>query len=91
MIWCRNLWPFTAERMSVLDARMLRMNGFTLYKKMRETDIKPKVCFISAFENFYEEFSRFPHLEVKCFLHKPITRRELVEQIKAQLDPRNTC
>jgi YesN/AraC family two-component response regulator len=67
------------------------MSGFTLHK-MKEVDIKPRVWVISAFEDLHEEFRRrFPHLDFNCFLHKPITRRKLVEQIKAQLDPSNAC
>ena len=52
---------------------MLEMNGFELYKKMQNIDKKLKVCFITAFEDYSEEFKQsFPELdETKCFARKP--------------------
>ena len=72
----------------LLDIKMPKMNGFELYKKMMEIDNKPKTCFITAFEIYYEEFKTlFPSLDVKCFLRKPIAGKDLIAQIKSQLEP----
>ena len=58
---------------ALLDIRMPSMNGFELYKKLREIDSKIKVCFITAFEMYEEEFKKlFPSYEVRCFIKKPI-------------------
>jgi two-component system catabolic regulation response regulator CreB/two-component system response regulator ChvI len=72
----------------LLDIRMPGTNGFQLYKEMRKIDSKPKVCFITAFEMYYEEFIKvFPNVPVKCFIKKPIEPKDLLKQIKAELEP----
>lgn len=69
----------------LLDIKMPNMSGFELYRRLREIDSKPKVCFITAFDVYYDEFKKvFPSLEVKCFLRKPISISDLVEQVKLQ-------
>jgi two-component system, OmpR family, response regulator ChvI len=67
----------------ILDIRMPGMNGFQLYQKIRRIDEKVKVCFLTAFEEARGEFkSSFPFLEeVKCYLKKPITVRDLVKHL----------
>ena len=67
----------------ILDIRMPGMNGFQLYQKIRDIDNKVKVCFLTAFDEFHGEFkTSFPFLEeVKCYLKKPITVRDLVERL----------
>lgn len=58
--------------MALLDVRMPQLNGFELYKKLEEIDNRMKVCFITAFEDYNEEFKHsFPELdERKCFVRK---------------------
>ena len=67
----------------ILDIRMPGMNGFQLYLKIREIDNKVKVCFLTAFDEFHGAFkTSFPFLEeVKCYLKKPITVRDLVKRL----------
>ena len=57
----------------LLDIRMPAMSGFELYRKMRSIDNEVKVCFITAFEDYREEFREsFPMLdEFKYFIRKP--------------------
>ena len=57
----------------LLDIRMPTINGFELYRKMRNIDDKVSVCFITAFEDYREEFKEsFPMLdEFKYFIRKP--------------------
>jgi YesN/AraC family two-component response regulator len=59
------------------------LNGFELYQKIRNTDTKVKVCFLTAFETYRSEFSQtFPFLdEVKCFLKKPISVSDLIKKL----------
>jgi len=40
----------------LLDIRMQRMSGFELYDKIKEIDVNVNVCFITAFEEYYDEF-----------------------------------
>lgn len=67
----------------ILDIRMPGMNGFQLYQKIRSIDNEVKVCFLTAFEEARGEFkSSFPFLEeVKCYLKKPITVRDLIKHL----------
>jgi DNA-binding response OmpR family regulator len=67
----------------LLDIRMPGMNGFELYQKMRDMDDKIKVCFLTAFDEYRQEFhNAFPALdEVNCFLKKPITVLDLVARL----------
>lgn len=69
--------------LALLDIRMPKMNGFELYKKIEKIDNKIKVCFITAFEDYHEEFKEsFPELdEVKCFVRKPKAIDDLVKHV----------
>jgi CheY-like chemotaxis protein len=79
----------------LLDIRMPDMNGFELYRKIKDIEEeekkvkngKPRVCFITAYEESGNQFKEFfPNLEeVNCFLRKPIPLIELVKAIKSQL------
>jgi len=77
----------------LLDIKMPKMNGFELYKKIkdkeddRDDDDKPRVCFITAYEGYRNQFNElFPTLEeVDCFLKKPISLPDLVKAVKSQL------
>ncbi|HET6717903.1 MAG TPA: response regulator, partial [Nitrososphaeraceae archaeon] len=57
----------------LLDVRMPIMNGFELFKKMKSIDSRVEACFITAFEDYREEFKEsFPMLdEAKYFIRKP--------------------
>jgi DNA-binding response OmpR family regulator len=67
----------------ILDIRMPGMNGFQLYRKIRDIDNRVKVCFLTAFDEFHGEIkTSFPFLkEVKCYLKKPITVRDLIKRL----------
>ena len=72
----------------LLDIRMPTMNGFELYKKMRNIDNRAKVCFITAFEDYREEFKEsFPMLdEFKYFIRKPKAIEDLVNHVATILE-----
>ncbi|WP_268543951.1 response regulator [Candidatus Nitrosotenuis cloacae] len=71
----------------LLDIRMPKMNGFELYREIKKKGSdSAKVCFFTAFEVYYEEFKKvFPNVEVKCFIRKPVTIKELISHINAEL------
>lgn len=74
----------------LLDIRMPKMNGFELYKEMDKIDNHVKVCFITAFEVYYEALREvFPSMEVECFIRKPIEIGNLVKRIKNELNMSN--
>ena len=65
----------------ILDIKMPNMTGFELYRKLKEVDSKAKVCFITAFETYYEKFKQefFPLEEIKGFIRKPIQTEDLIQ------------
>jgi two-component system, OmpR family, response regulator ChvI len=67
----------------LLDIRMPKMNGFELYRKIKDMDNKMEVCFITAFEDYREEFKgSFPELEeAKYFIRKPKAIEDLVKHV----------
>lgn len=75
----------------LLDVKMPKINGLELYQKIseryKEENGNVKVCFITAYEQYYSEFERlFPNLETDCFIRKPISIDKLVEAVKVKLD-----
>jgi CheY-like chemotaxis protein len=70
----------------LLDVRMQDMNGFELYEELKKIDDKPKVCFITAYELYYEALKKdFPELDVGCFMKKPISIEDLATKISEEL------
>jgi two-component system, OmpR family, response regulator ChvI len=69
--------------LALLDIRMAPLNGFELYKKMKNIDSGLKACFITAFEDYRQEFKEsFPELdEIKCFIRKPKAIEDLVNHV----------
>jgi two-component system, OmpR family, response regulator ChvI len=45
----------------LIDIKMPKMNGFELYNKLHQIDEKAKICFITAYEIYYDELK-------ECFL-----------------------
>jgi len=71
----------------ILDIRMPKMNGFDLYREVRKKDSRVKVCFLTAFEIYYEEFRKmFPTIDVKAFVRKPVSISALVKQVNATIE-----
>jgi len=66
---------------------ILEMNGFELYKKIKDIDNRIEACFITAFEDYREEFKEsFPELEeAKYFIRKPKAIEDLVKHVAAIL------
>jgi CheY-like chemotaxis protein len=71
----------------LLDIRMPRINGFQLYRELHKLDQKAKICFITAFEIYYDEFKKmFPKIRVNCFVRKPVSIEELRKIIREELE-----
>ena len=70
----------------LIDVKMPGMNGFELYREIRKIDSKVRVCFITAFEMYFDEFKRvFPKIHVSCFIHKPVTISQLAKAVREEL------
>ena len=71
----------------IIDIRMPKINGFDLYREIRKKDANVKVCFLTAFEIYYEEFRKmFPTIDVKAFVRKPVSIAALVKQINTTIE-----
>jgi two-component system response regulator ChvI len=74
----------------LLDIRMPVMNGFELYREtkkiMKSEEDNPKVCFITAYELYYDQLKEeFPMIDVGCFIKKPVNASDLLKRIKQEL------
>lgn len=70
----------------LLDIKMPKMTGFELYDRLHQIDEKAKICFITAYELYYDEFKRmFPKIKVDCFIRKPVSINNLARVIKDEL------
>jgi len=66
----------------------LGKNGFELYRELRFVDDKIKVCFITAFEEYHNEFNKlFPNSKegVKHIIRKPVELGVLTKIVETQL------
>ncbi|HXG07881.1 MAG TPA: response regulator [Nitrososphaera sp.] len=71
----------------IIDIRMPKLNGFDLYRELKKKDPNVKVCFLTAFEIYYDEFRKmFPNIDVRAFIRKPISISSLVSQLNATLE-----
>jgi two-component SAPR family response regulator len=68
----------------ITDIRMPEISGFELYKIIRQNDFRIRVCFISAFVDYYKSIAE--DFDLHCFIRKPVTTEDLVKQVKAELD-----
>jgi DNA-binding response OmpR family regulator len=74
--------------LALLDIRMPEMDGFQLYRKLREIDNKLKVCFLTAAElGHYRKTDSdvMNELEKHCFVAKPVDNKDLINRLKVIL------
>ena len=70
----------------ITDIRMPKMNGFELYRQVKELSSNTKIAFITAFEINKDEFNKvLPSIEVKDFIIKPIDMDDLIFKIKSMI------
>jgi len=75
----------------ITDIRMPKVNGFELYRRIKDTNPHMKIAFITAFEINKEEFSKvIPSVNVTHFISKPVSISKLREKIKSILDDNDT-
>ena len=82
-----NFSPGTYE-IAFIDTKMPKMNGFDLYRKLRNKDDNVKYCLMTAYGEYYDTLKKdYPGLDVDWFIRKPINTEELVKEIKSKLNP----
>jgi len=68
------------------DIRMPKINGFELFRRIKENHPDMKVVFITAFEINKEEFSKvIPSVDVLDFISKPVSMYTLVNKLNSIL------
>jgi DNA-binding response OmpR family regulator len=67
----------------ILDIKMPDMDGFDLYKKIKELDNNVKICFLTASELYYQTFrnKEYSSIDNDLFIHKPIENEKLINKI----------
>jgi YesN/AraC family two-component response regulator len=79
--------PANYYNLVLTDIRMPKMNGFELYRRIKEKNPSMKIAFITAFEINKEEFSKvLPSIDVKDFIIKPISMANLIRKLKSMID-----
>jgi CheY-like chemotaxis protein len=69
------------------DIRMPKMNGFELYRHIKQRNPTMKIAFITAFEITKEEFSKvLPSIDVEHFIKKPVTMSNLRPKLKSIIE-----
>lgn len=68
----------------ILDIKMPEMDGFELYREIKERDPNAKACFLTASELYYKEFrtKEYSALDKELFIRKSIGNEELRKEIK---------
>ena len=71
----------------ILDIKMPKMDGFELYQEIKKKDNNANVCFLTASEQYYEEFRKKDYLALdrNLIIRKPIENEELLKQIKKMI------
>lgn len=66
----------------ILDIKMPKMNGFSLYREFRKLDNKANICFLTAGEMYYGTYEDIFHdLDENSFIRKPIENEDLLERV----------
>ena len=71
----------------ILDIKMPKMDGFELYQEIKKIDNNANVCFLTASEQYYEEFRKKEYyaLDRSLFIQKPIGNEDLIKEINKML------
>jgi DNA-binding response OmpR family regulator len=72
---------------ALLDIKMPKMDGFSLYREISKRDDRIKIYFLTASEEYYETFRKddFAKMDKDLFIQKPLANRELVKRINQVL------
>ena len=73
----------------LLDIKMPNVDGFQLHQKIKRTDSRVKICFLTASEFYDEEIRKeqgFDGFNEELFLRKPVEITCLIDTIRPLMD-----
>jgi DNA-binding response OmpR family regulator len=73
---------------ALLDIKMPHLDGFDLYKKIKEIDNNIRIYFLTASEAYYQQFREkdYSQLSRDLFIQKPIELEELLKRIDDMME-----
>jgi DNA-binding response OmpR family regulator len=71
----------------ILDIKMPVLNGFELYREIRNIDSQVKICFLTAGEMYYGAYADI--FNENQFMRKPIENKELVNKVNEIINDSN--
>lgn len=73
--------------LALIDIKMPQLDGFDLYKQLKELDPGLKIFFLTASEAYYEQYRKqdYSKLNRDLFIQKPIELKDLLERINRAL------
>lgn len=73
--------------MVLLDIKMPGMDGFQLHQELKHIDGKVRVCFMTAFEVYFDALKEtFPDsYNDICFVKKPFSINEFAERVSKEI------
>lgn len=87
---CLALSKFKANYydIALLDIKMPQLDGFDLYKKIKEKDNNIRIYFLTASEAYYQQFREkdYSQLSRDLFIQKPIELEELLKRIDDMME-----
>lgn len=67
----------------ILDIKMPHLNGLALYRELKKIDQNARICFLTAGEMFYGDYSDiFNSVGADRFIRKPIENEKLIERVR---------
>lgn len=71
----------------LLDIKMPKMDGFELYQQLQKIDPKLRICFMTAFEVYFDALRElFPDAYSSvCFVKKPFMVTDLIQRITKEI------
>ena len=84
-ISARNNFKAGLYDLLILDIKMPKMNGFQLYREIKNIDDKVKVCFLTALNEMhdYQDYKKevSPKPGERYFIQKPVENQTLIKRV----------
>jgi two-component system catabolic regulation response regulator CreB/two-component system response regulator ChvI len=85
MLALSNFRPDTYD-IVLLDVKMLELNGFELYNKIKRIDKEVRVCFITPQDIDHSALKEeLPLLEIECLISKTVAVGDLIKRLETEL------